>query len=326
MTEELTSDQKFIVRQMFIARVLRSNGSAFQDLFWSVMCRSNPAFAPIRPQGAKGDGGNDGYIPSTGEYFQVYGPIDPEQKADVAAAKLADDFDKLTKSWSAATPITTYRFVFNDKWLGIFPPIAKALTELTSKSGVNCSAFAASELENRFMDLKPDDMVGVLDSVIPDPERISNLDYGILREVIQHIMAAPAKGTVPRFGELPTVEEKVQLAHLSDVWRSYLVVGARLSSHIDGYFAQNSNFAKQELQKHVVQAYASLKRDLTEAAFLPSGMTRSDIVFGELREVLLPANATLSHENALNVVLAYFFETCDIFDPLADSTNASAVP
>lgn len=55
--------------------ILRSNGVEYQRLFETVMELSYPEkFRKVKPWGRKGDGGNDGYIPERGEYYQVYAP------------------------------------------------------------------------------------------------------------------------------------------------------------------------------------------------------------------------------------------------------------
>ena len=86
MPTMLSQAELLIARIMFVNRVLRANGTAFQQLFWSVMrAKHGQDFVEIRPQGKKGDEGNDGYLPADGHYFQVYGPVDPEQKIQCAA-------------------------------------------------------------------------------------------------------------------------------------------------------------------------------------------------------------------------------------------------
>ena len=99
-------------------RLLCADGQAFQILFSTVMSASHADFVTIRPQGSKGDGGNDGFVPSAGHYFQVYGPIDPSSKITYAVKKLARDFSKLQTTWAESVPIQAFSFVFNDKYQG----------------------------------------------------------------------------------------------------------------------------------------------------------------------------------------------------------------
>ena len=54
----------------------------------------------------------------------------------------------------------------------------------------------------------------------------------------------------------------------------------------------------------------------------PSGAT--GIFFADFRLSLLPASATLAVEGAIDILIGYYFEACDVFDPFATGTaNAS---
>ncbi len=164
MIPTLSQDELLLARIMFVNRVLRANGTAFQQLFWSVMrAKHGQAFVEVRPQGRKGDEGNDGFLPADGHYFQVYGPISPEEKVQNAARKLAEDFTKLKRGWGQTSAIRAYSFAFNDKYEATFSNIVKALEEIGSKNpGVKCRPFTAGHLESEFMSLQPAGMHAVL--------------------------------------------------------------------------------------------------------------------------------------------------------------------
>lgn len=84
--------EKFIDKQylslQFKDKVHQKNGSEFQSFFENVAQKVYPDFQKVRPYGNEGDGGNDGYRPSDGIYYQMYAPKDPEEK-DSAAAKIS---------------------------------------------------------------------------------------------------------------------------------------------------------------------------------------------------------------------------------------------
>ena len=127
----MNKDENFLARILFANRLLRANNTAFQQLFWAVLrAKHGQDFVEVRPQGAIGDGGNDGYLPGDGHYFQVYGPIDPSAKVEYAAGKLSDDFQKVLSSWNQITAMKTYSFVFNDKYEGTYTRIAQALGKI----------------------------------------------------------------------------------------------------------------------------------------------------------------------------------------------------
>ena len=322
----VTQDERFIARVLFVNRLLKANNHAFQQFFWSVMrAKYNQDFIEIRPQGRRGDGGNDGYLPAEGHYFQVYGPIDPQEKVTAAAEKLVEDFEKLKGSWHLVTPIREYSFVFNDKYEGTFTKIAQALGEIEKANpSVRCRPFTAGNLEDTFISLPPDQITGVLGTLLPDPTKISQVDYGVLKDVVTHIMTSPAKATPTRFGDLPELGEKIRLNNLSSTWADLIRKGARQSGHVDKYFSKNSTFMKQALRDHLVEIYRQVRDAGRFQSTLPVGISREDLIFDDYRQRLLPASATIATEAAVEILIGYYFEACDIFDPRADKDSPSA--
>jgi hypothetical protein len=323
----MSPEELLVARLMFVNRLLRANGSAFQQLFWAVMrARHGTEFVEVRPQGRLGDGGNDGYLPADGHYFQVYGPVDPALKIADAAEKLRSDFGKVSKSWSPTTPMRAYSFVFNDKYEGTFATLAAALGDLERQNpNVRCRPFTAAHLEDAFVNLPPSGIHNVLGAMLPDPSRVVSVDYGVLREVIAYIMSSPSAQAPTRFGDLPTIGDKIALNNLCAAWADLIRRGARLAGHVDAYFAKNSTFMKQSLRDHIVARYR-LARDVGLAhTKVPSSVSREDLVFEELRDALLPTCATVAEEAAVSILLGYYFETCDIFDPHADEASPSAL-
>ncbi len=95
-----TKEERLVAWRMFRSDCICAHGKAFQDLFWAVMKgKHGSAFEPIGPQGSKGDGGNDGYLPANKHFFQLYAPLNPKEKGRAGAKKLADDFIKLKVQW-----------------------------------------------------------------------------------------------------------------------------------------------------------------------------------------------------------------------------------
>jgi len=328
MDQALTQDERLIARVLFVNQLLKANSQAFQQFFWAVMrAKYSQNFIDIRPQGLFGDGGNDGYLPADGHYFQVYGPVDPQEKVTEAAKKLTDDFEKLKTSWNQITTIQAYSFVFNDKYEGTFVKIAQALSEIEKANPtVRCRPFTAAHLENIFINLPADGVRSVLGMLLPDPAKIIRVDYGVLKEVITHIMSSPSKAAPTRFGELPELGEKIRLNNLCSAWADLIRKGARQSGHVDNYFSKNSTFMRQALRDHLVELYRQVRDAGRSILVLPDGINREDLIFENFRQALLPMNATVAAEAAVEVLVGYYFETCDVFDPHADkdSPNASA--
>jgi len=320
----LSREEKWFARTLFVNRLLKANGDAFQGLFWEVMrAKHHDDFVSVRPQGSKGDGGNDGYLPSDGHYFQVYGPVDPGEKVAAAVSKLETDFGKVKSGWGATKEVKAYSFVFNDKYLGAFRDIAESLAQLEkSNPSVRCRPYMAGDLEDEFMRLKEGSILGILNTVLPSTTGIERIDFGVLKEVIRYILEMPSSASSTRLGELPELDEKVRLNTISDPWADVIRAGARQAGHLEAYFEKNSNFVRRELRDHIVSQYEAAKQWVVEN--IPEEGD-NDSVFVELRTRLLPDNAKVPHANAVDIILGYYFEACDVFDPFkeADTDVAS---
>jgi len=317
MMPPLTREERWIARITFQNRIFRASGTAFQKLVWDVMRQKyGDQFVPVRPQGSLGDGGNDGYLPAEGHYFQIYGPETPSEKIEVACKKLSEDFDKILKKWNQKSKIEKYSFVFNDKYEGVYLKIEEAAIDLQAAKGVICRAFSAGNLEDEFMALDATGMEAVLNSPIVDGRHIYGLEFGAVKEVIQFILEIPAGDFETRFGELPEVDEKVKLSGLASAWGDLIRAGARQSGHIEAYFQKNSMFLRKTVRDHVVGAYWESQAMIP--VITPADVRRVDLVFSDFRQRITPPGAKVGVLGAVDSLIGYYFEACDIFDPFAD--------
>ncbi len=90
-------NEDFYCRQFFQLQVHKASGDAFQHLFDQVMGYTHAGFQSITPWGNWGDGGNDGWTPEEGHYFQIYGPKPTTSTADSETTALPPA--------TAATPV-----------------------------------------------------------------------------------------------------------------------------------------------------------------------------------------------------------------------------
>lgn len=80
MFTTLTPDDLYIARLLFQLEIYKRNGQDFENLFSKVMRLSNNEFIQVKPQGQFGDRKNDGFIKSSGTYYQVYAPENASTK------------------------------------------------------------------------------------------------------------------------------------------------------------------------------------------------------------------------------------------------------
>ncbi len=160
------ANEDFYCRQFFRLKVHNASGDEFQRLFNQVMGYAHPGFQSITPWGNWGDGGNDGWIPDAGHYFQVYGPKPTTTDSETVALKKAiDDFDKLPVKWQE---VRSYSFVMNDRFQGIPAPIASALQKLEKdKKLTKARGLPMAELMEFFMRLALDKRQDIIGGIPP---------------------------------------------------------------------------------------------------------------------------------------------------------------
>lgn len=311
MPEELTPEQRRYAHAMFQVRIYQSVGQQFEDFFVAVMTRRDPRFRPVKPQGPIGDQGNDGFIPEVGQYFQVYAPEDPGSKVENAANKARDDFGKLKKHWESDAAIVDFRFVFNDKYKGAYPTIEHALAQLKQIHGLETAKpFLAKDLEHEFWQLSTVDMESVLAMVIPRAEHIQDIDYNVLTGILQHLLdhqlPLPAEGLPP----VPDYDHKIQFNEIENAGH-LLRVGNYQNAAVDQFFDQHGEFTRTDIRDRLAQTYHAAKDD--EQGLMGTDGSVGDRIFFSLLNTIAP-DATKPVQDAAIVLIAYFFEKCDVFE------------
>jgi hypothetical protein len=149
-------DKKYLSLQ-FSLKVYQKSASEFQSFFEDIMQKAFPDFHKIKPYGREGDGGNDGYVPSKGAYYQVYAPIDPHEKEATAARKYLHDFKVLKETWDSISQIKEFNFVFNDKYSGTTIELEKVQAKLCEENpNIVFKIFTPVQLEQIFFMLSND--------------------------------------------------------------------------------------------------------------------------------------------------------------------------
>ncbi len=315
----MNSLSKLIARKMLKLRIHEAKGIAFQKLFELVMGYKHAGFTPIKPHGNVGDRKNDGFIPGTGQYFQVYAPEDPESKttAQASAKKAVADFEGLKRQWDASTPIQDFRFVFNDEYCGCPPDLLLALTEISRTHSVPASVMLAKDLEALAMALTDDQLMDVVGCPVPDAVVLDSVDFGVLREVINHVLAMRKPTPLASILDAPDFDEKIRFNGLSRVFATLLTYASFQSEAVEDYFSKNSTFARQQVRDHLSSLYSASKTKL-KAVTAEEGV--ADMVFVDILQAVTPTPRVATSgqlavaQEAAIIVMAFYFEACDIFE------------
>jgi hypothetical protein len=219
----------------------------------------------------------------------------------------------LKENWEYDSPIVHFHFVFNDKFQGSYPTVEHALAELRRNHALESARpFLAKDIERTFMELPSSAMHAVLGTVIPRPESIADIDYAALTEILQHLVdnqrPIPAEG-VP---SVPDYDDKIQFNDI-DHAASLLRVGNYQNGAVEQYFDRHGEFTKTDIRNRLAHSYEAARVEVAEdaAAETPAG----DPIFFRLLNDIAPG-ATKQVQDAAIVLIAYFFEKCDVFkDP-----------
>jgi hypothetical protein len=314
----MDATSKLLARRLFRLRVHEAKGIEFQHLFEKVMQYAHRDFTPIKPHGRVGDRKNDGYIRSSGTYFQVYAPENPTQSAPDAANKAATDFAALQTHWQGQTPIREFRFVFNDEFRGSPPPLESALAAIRSTHGIQASVLLAKDLEDLAIGLADDQVADLLGLSIPESGPFDDVDFGLLGEVIQHVLQLKIPIRSDGILKAPEFEKKIGFNGLTVPVASLLRVASYQNEAVADYFAKNSTYARQQLRDQLNAIYVEGRSRLLAG----HGDTAElgDSVFVDLWKRMTPPLAKAPEkqraaaQEAALIVMAFYFEACDVFE------------
>jgi len=304
----LTRDEKSIAHIFFKLKIHEADGTAFERLFTDIMNYAEPDFQQIKPWGNVGDRKNDGYIKSKGIYYQVFAPEDIRLKYPDTVKKMNDDFSVLISQWS---PVNEFYFLVNDKYKGVSPDAEIAMGQLIkSNKLVNGGILTAKYLENKLFSLADEHIVTIVGH-IPDPAKVQ-LDYTVLNEVIQFIMQLSSADVLPPDIEIPNWEKKIQFNQLSKATEIRLNNGYLQVASLNQYLDNNSNFLADELRDKMNEIYHWEKKTYSSDelfwTIVRKASPRSEIVF----------------LSAVIVIMAKYFEACDIFERPEEVQDDSA--
>jgi len=294
----LTSEDKYLARIIFRNRLLESDGNSFEHLFTTIMNYAEPEFKQIKPWGKIGDRKNDGYIKTKGIYYQVYAPEDLRSNYPDMVKKLKDDFSGLLANWSQ---INEFYFLVNDKFKGVNAEAEKIMNQLITNNNLSKGGIiTASFLEEKLFSLS-DDQIKVVIGIIPDPSKIK-LEYNTLNEVISHIMELSLEQAHVSEILMPDWDEKIKFNQLSSATAHLLNNGYFQINNLQKYLDNNSQFLADDLRDKMNEIYIYEKSKHT-----------GDELFWAIVNKASPKNIS-SYQSAVIVIMAKYFEACDIFE------------
>ncbi len=307
---ELTREEIHFGRTQFHLLIYRSNGQQYQDLFVRIMSSRRAGFKTVKPHGKQGDRKNDGYEQEAGRYFQIYAPENPSAAVAAAVKKAVEDFKGLKEFWEKVSPIREYRFAFNDKYLGPYPEIETALTQLGKENGLAaCGTFLAHDLLREFEQMDSAAMMDVV-GLLPNPANLRSLDFNTFSEVLTFIVQTNVSLDTSQLNAA-NFDEKIRFNGLSKEVGTLLTHGSFQSGAVRRFFDTIGKISASTIRDALAAIYDA-KKESAAVANLPTDR-RADIIFFEILQDIMP-HQTRQLQDAAIVLMAHFFESCDIFE------------
>ena len=263
--------------------------------------RCGADFLKVRPNGQDGDWSCDGIWKSRKQLYQVFAPKDLEKAKSDALAKIDHDFTRAVKMWGGS--FETWVFVHNGTD-GIPPSITKKLVDLDGTSGKKVENWSPMVLRQLVFDLSDSDIATLLGPPFTT-QSLSTFGADHIRMVVTHIAKTVS---VDQEVPLEVAPRKLEFNKLSD-WSSTLIKSHFVKApRVAKFFAQNSD---PTLRDQIATTLNGHYRALRSAGMGP------DQIFAGLWEYTKAGDDSnnASVVGASLSVLAYFFESCDIFEP-----------
>ena len=306
----MTSEERYIARIILKNRILESNGQKFEDLFVDIMTKSNIEFQAVKAYGKIGDKKNDGFIKSSGTYYQVFAPEDIGNNKTIydAVNKLENDFRGLVHNWDDVCKIRKFFFVINDKYVGIAPPILEKVIELNKSaefSEIDIDIFSSKNLEGVFETLEEAQVYDIV-GCIPKQD-MPLLEYEALQETVSYLMNIEINDFEIENLVVPDFDEKIMFNGLSKTVSDKLISASYQEGTLLKYFKENPGL-NSILQKKFHAIYEKSKIDIIDSV---EGF--ADRRFFYILDESC-TKRTMPIITSVLVLMAHYFISCDIFE------------
>ncbi len=284
---------------------LGKKGEAFQDWFVELAGYAfGSDFEAVRNYGNQGDWKCDGRQVSTGTVFQCYAPGEVPEREVIS--KINEDFAGAQLKWPNFMNI--WVFVHNDK-RGVPPKIANHLDTLRSDNPtITVEIWTELQLYELFM-MMSDDAKSMMFEPAPNQSTVNNL---ALKDIAPVIDALQKREPVPNAPlPPPPSARKLEKNALSKDSAEMLSLGRRKVKLVEKYFTKAGS---AELGEKIAQSFRNRYNELKALEL------DADKIFTRLHEHV-GVYAEPAKKVAAMAILAYFFDSCDIFeDPTEEDT------
>lgn len=308
----MSSDQAWQWQISLQLRLRQVHGDGFQEFFSDVMARSKgDDYIRVRAFGSLGDKGCDGYLLSTGSMFQCYGKLaDAAVKVSTIVAKINEDFALALENFEGS--MKEWCFVHN-LFDGLPAEALQAILALrTANPKIKIGTMGPDRLETYVFDLPELDMVGLLGPA-GTAEHTKNMRIEDVAAIVHSVMSGIDANMAPLADPKPVPFDKMDFNAIPPCWRGMLSVASKNAAYIDDYLQQTTD---PELGQRMARVFRHRYEALKVQSLSPGA------IMAKLYEGITGIGSVpLERQIAAQAVLAFLFESCDIFED-----DASKVP
>ncbi len=267
-------------------------------------CIHGDDFVRVRPFGALGDKGCDGYIMSSGQLYQCYGALggEPKQVATLTEKMIAD-YGKAATNLGAI--MQEWHMVHNlvD---GLPVEAVQTLKGLeTANKGKKFGFIGLEGFEERIFKLTPLQITNLLGPAASDYET-KNLDIKTLRKLVHDLAIAADAVAFDTVDLRPVPPDKLDYNNLPNHWKSLITGGWQNAHIVASYFERHSDPLTGD-------KVAKLFRDRYDY-FKLQNLQPGEIMAALFEVVMGKGNVLPQQQVASQALLAFLFENCDIFE------------
>ncbi|MDP9795978.1 hypothetical protein J2S43_004490 [Catenuloplanes nepalensis] len=281
--------------------------SAFEHLFHKIMCERYPDFINVRTHGTLGDLGADGLRLHDRTLYACYAPQSPD--AGEIRRKFHSDLTKAIEKRGGQ--FTTFVFVHNDARNGVHPEVSLLLNDARiTHPDLKFEQMGPIHLYRELCGLERDVIADVLGCDFPSTDRVYRVGPSDLEPLLAHLVSLRRSGSLlAEAREVPP--GKLDYNRLSRDDREEFVLAMRYTPMVEDYYQARTDVTERD---DVAFGFHTYYRDLRQEYQDPA-----EIIWKLQEYVAGNVRGSREQERAVMVILAYFFETCDIFEePPAD--------
>lgn len=307
-------EQKYVYKVFFEDKLIKSSGDTFQQIFNSLMTTAYDNFQKVETQGRIGDRKCDGYLKGKGTFYQVYGPKDYNATATVqtnAISKMEKDFNGLkyhvkNGHWEA---IKEFNFVFKTH-RGTYPDLLDKCNDLERNNhGIKFEICDIDKLVSIFMKLSIEEMSSVAQTYIPTPD-FTQISYEVMGEIIKYLSSIGSSDNIDFTKLPPDFNEKIQFNNICPFYGSNLTTASYTIDKLDDYL---SSYSDPDISDYLCGIFKKLYSDAKEN-YPKNSNLQFKYILENCRKKDTPKEFIRFFETNSYIMMAKYFETCDIFE------------